>query len=170
MTYIINKKNKIKIQKTTSPTVVYPVSTTWQMISDSVITYSCSENATSVFYSHVFQIEGLPDANSFAHIKLVTGSTSANNSTIADFTDININSKDYGFTHGGKAAYSSGLVKSEFVIDNWTGEKKIGLAIGLWNSSNEVGLNGMGIYDNTRYYLSNTMTPGISNTIIYSIM
>lgn len=170
MTYIINKKSKIKVQKTNSPTTIYPITVSWQMIADSVITYSCAENASNVFYSHVFQLEGLPDANSYAHIKIVSGATSANNSTIGDFTDINIDSKDYGFTHGGANAYRSGLIKSEFVIDNWSGEKKVGLAIGLWNNNNEMGLNGMGIYDNTRHYLSSTITPGISNTIIYSIL
>ena len=169
MTYIINKKNKIKIQKTTSPTIVYPVSTTWQMISDSVITYSCAENAVSVFYSHIFQIAGPPDADSFVHIKIVTGSTTANNSTITDFTDINISSKDYGFTHGGERL-RSGLIKSAFIVDNWLGEKKIGLAIGLMNSNNQSGLNGMAYYDNVRHYISNTLLPGISNTIIHSII
>ena len=169
MTYIKSNRSKIKIQKTTSPTTVYPVTTDWQMISDSVITYSCDNNASYVLYSHVFQLEGLPDAHSWANIKIVMGETSASNTTIGDFTDIDIESKDYGFTHGGTSSYRSSLVKSEFVIDTWTGSKKVGLAIGLWNSSNEVSLNGMGIYDNQRYYLSSTLLAGISNTIICSI-
>jgi hypothetical protein len=139
------------------------------MISDSVITYSCDNNASNVLYSHVFQLEGLPDAHSWANVKIVIGETSASNTAIGDFSDINIESKDYGFTHGGTSSYRSSLVKSEFVIDTWAGSKKIGLAIGLWNSNNEVSLNGMGIYDNSRYYLSSTLLAGISNTIICSI-
>ena len=139
------------------------------MISDSVITYSCDSDASDVLYSHVFQLEGLPDAHSMATVKIVIGETSASNTTIGDFTDINIESKDYGFAHGGTSAYRSSLVKSEFVIDTWSGSKKIGLAIGLYNNGNEVGLNGMGIYDNVRHYIGNTLRAGISNTIICSI-
>lgn len=169
MTYIKSNRSKIKIQKNTSPTTVYPVTTAWQMISDSVITYSCDSSASNVLYSHVFQLEGLPDAHSWATIKIVMGETSASNTTIGDFTDIDIESKDYGFAHGGSSAYRSSLSKSEFVIDTWAGSKKVGLAIGLFNSNNEVGLNGMGIYDNSRYYLSSTLLAGISNTIICSI-
>lgn len=169
MTYIRSNRSKIKIQKTTSPITVYPVTTDWQMISDSVITYSCDSNASYVLYSHVFQLEGLPDAHSWGNIKIVMGETSASNTVIGDFTDITIESKDYGFTQGGTSSYRSSLVKSEFVIDTWVGSKKIGLAIGLWNSNNEMGLNGMGIYDNSRYYLSGTLLAGISNTIICSI-
>ena len=56
MTYIKNKKNKIKIHKTNSPTTIYPINANWQMISDSVVTYSCSNNASSVIYSHVFSV------------------------------------------------------------------------------------------------------------------
>ena len=170
MTYIKNKKEKVKIYKTTSPTISYPLSVSWQMISDSVITYSCAKNATNIYYSHVFQLAGMPDANSWANIKIVTGPSSANNSTIGDFSDIQISSKEYGFTQGGNTTYRSGLVKSEFVIDTWTGDKKVGLAIALWNSSNEMSLNGMDIFDNIRYYSSNTLLAGISNTMIYSIM
>tara|TARA_Y100000592_G_C5472107_1_gene320100 strand:- start:146 stop:658 length:513 start_codon:yes stop_codon:yes gene_type:complete len=170
MTYIKNKKEKIKIYKTNSPTVVYPLNTNWQMISDSVISYSCSQNASDVYYSHTFQLAGMPDASSWANIKIVQGSSSANNSTIGDFTDIEINSKEYGFSHGGDTSYRSGLVKSEFVIDTWSGDKKIGLAIALWNNNNEMSLNGMDIFDNTRHYLGSTLLSGISNTIIYSIL
>ena len=170
MSYIVNKKNKIKIQKTTSPTAIYGISTSWQMIPNSVISYSCAENASSIAYSHVFQLAGPPDANSFAHIKIVSGPTSANDTTIGDFTDINIESKDYGFTHGGASAYRDTLVKSEFIIDSWSGEKKVGLAIGLWNMNNQVGVNGMAFFDDVRYWTSSTLLAGISNTIIYSIM
>ena len=171
MTYIKHKKEKVKIYKTTSPTISYPMTVSWQMISDSVITYSCAENAASVYYSHVFQLSGFPDFSSWSNIKIVQGPSSANNSTISDFSDIQINNKEYGFSHGGSyPATRSGLVKSEFVIDTWTGDKKIGLAIALWNSSNEMGLNGMGSFDNTRYYVGNTLLSGISNTMIYSIM
>ena len=170
MTYIKNKKEKIKIYKTTSPAISYPMSVSWQMISDSVVNYSCADNATSIYYSHTFQLAGLPDADSWANIKIVQGPSSANNSTIGDFSDIQINSKEYGFSQGGNTSYRSGLVKSEFVIDTWSGDKKTGLAIALWDSSNEMGLNGMDLYDDVRYYLSNTLLAGISNTIIYSIM
>ncbi len=170
MSYIRSKKEKIKVSKTTSPTIIYPLSSSWQMISDSVITYSCSPNANSVSYSHVFQLSGLPDDDSWASFKIVEGATSANNSSIGDFSDIDINSKPYGFTHGGKDSYKTCLINSSFIIDVWSGEKKIGLAVSLWNNTYEMGLNGMDLFDNTRYYLSNTLTPGISNTIIYSII
>ena len=144
---------------------------TWSTLDTSFSnTFSLTKNATNIYYSHVFQLAGLPDASSWANIKIVTGSSSANNSTIGDFSDIQINNKEYGFTQGGNTSYRSGLVKSEFVIDTWSGDKKIGLAIALWNNNNEMGLNGLDFFDNTRYYLSNTLLAGISNTMIYSIM
>ena len=127
------------------------MSVSWQMISDSVITYSCAKNATNVYYSHVFQLSGFPDSHSWANVKIVTGSSSANNSTIGDFSDVQISSKEYGFSQGGSNNYRSGLVKSEFVIDTWSGDKKVGLAIALWANTHEMGLNGMGIFDDTRY-------------------